>query len=238
MTVLNNSSFKVQAEPVATTTGLVPEKGAIIFDLSTGEYKCGDGSAWMVISSVPYPEPYYRDMKSPFVGLNLDSASTRYSVNRFNGGVTFNADARYPNEILSMQIQIQHDWAEGTNGLPHLHWKQQGAAIPNWLMIWKLSRNGEADVIETDFSNYNFEVLQSHEYTYTAGVLNQISDFPTMDLSGAKISDEIVMHFFRDTTNVSGAFAGADPSLIAEIAVEMDIHIEINSPGSRTEYVK
>ncbi len=49
MTQLLNSAFKIKAGSVATTEGLVPEKGAIIFDESTGSAKVGDGANWQPI---------------------------------------------------------------------------------------------------------------------------------------------------------------------------------------------
>jgi len=233
-----NSSFKVQAEMVSTTAGIVPEAGAVLYDLSIPGYVIGDGSNWLPMLIEPYSDTYWLDMLGPLSGVNLDSAATRYSLNRFNGAIQFDADARYTNEVIIQRIQLQHYWKLATNGKPHLHWKQQSANIPNWLLGWKLSNNGEADLIETDYTNFNFGVLQSHAFTYASGVLNQISLFPDIDLSTADISSMLILALWRDTTNASTLFAGADPSALAEMATDLDVHIEVDMPGSRQEYIK
>lgn len=238
MTQLTNSSFKVKAGNVVTSVGIEPEAGALLFDENLDTHVLGNGVAWVPVLVEPYADPYWLDMLGPLAGVNLDSAATRYSLNRFNGGIQFNNDSRYPNEVIVQHIQVQHYWILTTNGRPHLHWKQQAADIPNWLMGWKLSKNGEADLIETDYSNFNFNVLQSHAFTYVSGVLNQISLFPEIDLSTADISDLLTMVFFRDTTNASGEFGDVDPSALAEIATDLDTHIQVDMPGSRQEYVK
>lgn len=238
MTTLSNSAFKVKAGTVKTSVGIVPEKGALLFDENLNCNVIGNGSEWVPILVEPYADTYYIDSLGPLAGVNLDSAATRYSLNRFNGAIQFNADSRYPNEVIVQRHQLNHWWKVATNGHPHLHWKQQSANIPNWLLAWKLSNNGEADLIETDFSNYTFETISGHAYTYTSGVLNQISTFPEIDLSGADISSILLVAFFRDTANASGEFGGADPSALAEYATDLDVHIEIDTPGSRQEYIK
>jgi hypothetical protein len=43
---------------------------------------------------------------------------------------------------------------------------------------------------------------------------------------------------WRDTTNASGEFTGADPVAAAVLLKELDIHFELDSFGSNEEYVK
>jgi len=237
-TTLTNSSFKVKAGNVVTSVGIEPEAGALLFDETLNTHVLGNGTEWVPVLVEPYADSYWLDMLGPLTGVNLDSAATRYSLDVYNGAIAFNADARYPNEIIVMEIQIQHYWKLLTDGKPHLHWKQQSANIPNWLFGWKLSKNGEADIIETDFTNYTLAKIASHTFAYTSGVMNQISNFPDIDLSGANISDLLTVIFFRDTTNASTLFDGVDPSVLVEYASDLDIHIQVDMPGSRQEYIK
>lgn len=240
VTLLNNSSYKIKAGSVATTVGLVAEAGAIVFDESVGLFKICDGTQWNIMAQQPLilEEPVYDDLLGPLIGRNIDVASGRIDYNFFNGAVAFQANSRYPNEVVSIRSQITHRYKEGTNGDPHLHWKQQSANIPNWVMGWKLSENGEADIIEIDYSNYNLSPISSHAFPYTSGVLNQISIFPEIPMATAKISDVLSIVLFRDTGNTTGLFAGADPSVLVELATDADVHIEIDSMGSEFEYVK
>lgn len=237
MATTKDSSFKVKAEADNPSVA-APEAGAMIFDKANGILRQGDGSEWKETLASPFNKIFWRDILGPLTGVRLDAGATRYSFDPYNGAIKFNADARYPNEVLVLHPQINHDWKVGTTCYPHLHWKQQSANIPNWLIAWKLVINGELDTLETDYSNFTFGVLQSHAFTYTSGVLNQISAFPSIDLSLANISSLLTIVFFRDTANASGEFAGADPSALVEYATDLDVHIEVDAPGSRQQYIK
>lgn len=235
---LSNSAFKVKAETVATSVGVVPEKGALLFDLNLNTHVLGNGSEWVPVLVEPYADTFWLDMLGPLLGQRLDSAATRYSFNPYNGAIAYDNDSRYPEEVVSMEVQIQHYYKEGTNAKPHLHWKQQSANIPNWLFGWRLHKNGESDTVDSDYSNFTLTKLQSHAFTYTSGVINQISAFPDIDLSTAGISDLLTIVFFRDTANTSTIFTGADPSALVEYANSVDMHIQVDMPGSRQEYIK
>lgn len=237
-TTISNSSFKVKASSVATSVGIEPEAGALLFDENLNTHVLGNGNAWVPVLVEPYADSFWVDLLGPATGSRLDSNSTRYRFNFFNGTIEFDNDARNDEEPLVFEYQLLHEWKEGTNGKPHLHWPQQSADVPNWLVGYKLDNNGETGAIETDFTGYTFGVIQSHAYTYTSGVLNQISILPDFDLSGAGISSLLKVVLFRDTTNASGLFAGADPSALTEHISDLDIHIEVDMPGSRDEYVK
>ena len=179
------------------------------------------------------------DLLFPLTGQKIDVASGRINYDYFNGTVNFNANARYPEEPVGFAVQIKHKWKEGSVVRPHIHWLQQHATeIPNWLLGYKISKKNTARTIETDFSNHTFLLISEHRYTYASGVLNQISHFTPITLTGVEISDMVHFVLFRDTGNVSTLFAGADPSALGEHIDEFDVHIEIDSIGSNEEYVK
>lgn len=176
------------------------------------------------------------DLKFPLTGSRLDTASGRLDYNFFVGGVGFAATARYPEEPISMLAQLPHAWAYGTGIRPHIHWLQQSSDIPNWLLAYKIQGQGAAATIDTDFSGYTFAKLSTHAFTYESGIIAQISGFPEIDMTGYGLSDIIHFVLFRDSTNVSGLFAGADPSAIEEFSTEFDVHYLIDKLGSDDEY--
>ncbi len=178
------------------------------------------------------------DSKFPATGVRIDSSSTRYSYNVYNGTVVFNNNARYPNEPISMMDQMPHKWKAGTSIRPHIHWFQQSANEPNWLILYKLLKKDTAITIETDFTNHIALTKSHNAFTYVSGTLDQITAFPEIDMTGYALSDMIHYVLFRDTTNASGEFAGADPSSQAEHLKEFDVHLEIDSLGSEEEFVK
>ena len=180
----------------------------------------------------------WNDLRFPFTGSNIDVGSGRLDYDYFNGGIGFQANARYPNEPVFSVAQLPHSWKIGTMVRPHIHWLQQSANEPNWLLAYKFSENGAANAIETDYSNYTFLTKASNAFTYTSGVILQITNFGMIDTTGLGLSDTIDFAFFRDNNNTSGEFAGSDPSNLVEIVKEFDVHYQIDDRGSSDEFSK
>lgn len=183
------------------------------------------------------------DEKFPLIGQGIDTTTGRHGMNYYNGVVFFANNARYTvnaiNEVVSMNSQMPHKWNTGSAIKPHIHWLQQHATnIPNWLLGYEIKQKGATLSLETDFSNMTLLTIQSNAFTYTSGVLEQISGFGEIDMTGYGISDNIHYCLWRDTANASGEFSGADPSSLTEYIREFDVHFEIDSRGSRQEYVK
>lgn len=179
------------------------------------------------------------DIRFPLTAARLEVSSGRLEYNFFNGAVGFQSNARYPNEPASMLCQVQHDWKLESSLKPHLHWIQQSADEPNWLLAYKILENGDSLTIETDYSNHTLAIKSSNRFTYSSGNLLQFTEFPTISMLGIT-SVSAVIHFalFRDSNNTSTLFADVDPSSITEYTFEFDIHYERDALGSRQEFSK
>jgi len=180
----------------------------------------------------------WNDHRFSLTGQRVDVSGGRLNYNYFNGAIGFLSTARYPEEPISIIDQIGHDFAYGTPFNPHIHWFQQSANVPNWLLAYKVMENGETLSIETDYTNHTFLTIQSNAFTYSSGTLFQISSFGEIDTTGLTLSDHIHYVLFRDSANTSTEFAGADPSALEEFVVEFDVHYQIDASGSRLEYTK
>jgi hypothetical protein len=179
------------------------------------------------------------DLRFPLTGRNIDTTSGRIDYNYFNGGISFQNNARFPNEVVSMIAQMPHAWKEGSAIRPHIHWIQQATNIPNFLLGYRLLKKNTTNALVTDFTSHTFDVMQGQAYTYTSGNLEQIGSFTEIDMTGYGLSDIIHFVLFRDTENTSTEFAGADPSSLVEIIREFDIHYQTDLPGgSRQEFIK
>lgn len=178
------------------------------------------------------------DERFPFSGRNIDTTTGRLTANYFNGGVDFQANARYPEEVISITGQMSHSWQEGTEIHPHIHWLQTSASVPNWLLAYSVTSIGEVATKATDYTGHTFVVPSEHKITYTSGDLAQLTEFPPIDMTGRTISCGIHIALFRDTANVSGLFAGADPVATAQLVHEFDFHWKRDSYGSWQEYSK
>lgn len=175
----------------------------------------------------------WEDLRFPMTGNRLDSSSTRYSYDFTYCGIRFHTNARYPNEPICALAQYPHGWAEGQDSRPHIHWWQQEANDPNWLLAYTKVKNGEA---------IGSEVLvipsTQRTFTYPGSPIVQITKFPDIDMSDMTISDSIAFRLFRDTGNISGLFPGSDIYSQNALVWEFDAHYEVDSTGSYEEYVK
>ena len=138
-------------------------------------------------------------------------------------------------DYIYMNPQMSHRWKLGTAIHPHLHWWQTTAAQPNWLVQYRWQRNGQAKTtVWTDCP------LTVNTYTWSTGTLCQITDATTPITPPAdySLSDIIQFRVIRDVANDSGEFDGAESNSVDADALSFDYHFEIDTMGSREEYVK
>ena len=180
------------------------------------------------------PTKVYDDDKYQFAGLRIDSASTRYSYDSVNIGVSFHANARYPEEIIFFPAQMSHAWKLGSTVYPHIHWIQEQAAVPNFLLEYRIIANGQPAT-----GAFTFSVPSGNAFPYTSGSILQITSFPPIDMSAINsVSAFIDTKFYRDTANTSGQFSGVDPVLTAVTVKEYDNHILKDTIGSKEIFEK
>lgn len=178
-------------------------------------------------------ETVWDDLRREASASNIDSASTRYTFDYDEGVITFDDNARIANERIIYTFQLPHAWSAGSGLDPHIHWWQAQAAVPNWYMKFRKWNNGDIRPI-----TWTEVISVADIFTYVSGEICQISAFPEIDVSDIGISGFVQVQFGRDTGNVSGLFAGADPVAASADLIEYDLHYEIDSRGSRQEYIK
>lgn len=178
------------------------------------------------------------DLRFPFVGRNLDSSSGRIDYNYFNCAIGYQSTARYPDEPVCILVQMPHSWIEGSNIRPHIHWPQQSANEPNWVLAYKKVPKENALTLESNFNNYTKVKKESNAFTYASGTIHQITSFPEIDMDGLGLSDCIQLVVFRDSNNATNLFAGSDPSGLTEYIWEFDIHFQHDGIGSKNEFSK
>lgn len=176
----------------------------------------------------------FRDELYALIGQRLESPSSDIIQNNAEGTVTFKDSATLA-DYVTMTIQINHDWATGTNIEPHLHWFQSSATMPNWLIQYRWQINGQ-----TKTTAWTTGIKQDNKFTYATGTtMVQITDFPSITPpANAYLSDMIQLRLLRDSDNDTAMFSGTDDALGDIDALQMDIHIEVDSLGSRLEYTK
>lgn len=163
---------------------------------------------------------------------NIDVASGRIDYDYADLGIGFQTNARYPNEPLASIVQMTHTWLEGSDIEPHVHWLQSASGTPNILLEYRVYNNGEAP------GAFTLVVPDNLVFAYTSGTILQISGFPTIDMSGKRISAFIDFKLYRDSLNTSGLFAGADAYPNVWIVKEFDFHFRKDAAGSIKEFSK
>ena len=166
------------------------------------------------------------DLRFSLAGERIDSASTRYSYDVFNGGVQFDDNARYPDEPISMIAQMPHEWLEEDAVRPHVHYIQTSSTDVNWLLAYKYYKNGKSctkDSNVTLYSNHTL-VAGSPIFDYSSGTIVQIATFGNIDMKGMLASSMLHCVLFRDSANASSLFSGADTAAGDHTSLEFDIH--------------
>ena len=174
---------------------------------------------------------FWDDDKFPAVGQQLYTPAGRLDFNYTEIGVDFAINARYPEEPLVQTAQMPHGFQLGTEIRPHIHWIQSQAAIPNWLMSYRIWLNGAAKPA------YTLAAYTTNIYAYSAGDIMQITLFPTIDCSSIVTTSAFIdIIIYRDSANTSTLFTGADPVAATVTLKEYDHHLPLSKPGTIREF--
>ena len=171
----------------------------------------------------------WEDLRFPASGFNPAGSTAPPSVDTGTGLLLFSGTA---DNIIGGIAQMSHSWKSGSTVYPHLHLRFPTASANN--TRWKF----EYDVasIDGDFTNaYG---------TYTAGgtitVANPnnakrhvLASFATVAMTGYTLSSCLMWRITR-----LAASDAADNDTAACALMEFDIHYEIDTVGSRQEFVK
>jgi len=176
----------------------------------------------------------YRDELQDLTIETKNNPSSNITDDITEGTVSW-SDSADLNDYAFMNIQINHDWKIGTTVYPHIHWFQNQNNSVNWLVQYRWQVNEAAKTTAwTDLA------MDSLAFTYSSGALNQISHTAAglTPPVGAGLSDILQCRLIRDTNNDSGEFSGTDAYTGDADAMNFDIHVQINTLGSRQEFIK
>ena len=184
-----------------------------------------------------YADTYFDDLQYQMVGQKMESPSSHIVYHSATDTINFYKTCDWNDDWITMVIQMSHRWKVGSVIYPHLHWVQQAAAMPNLIIGWRWNVNGAAWN-----GTYAYIKHSANVYDWSSGNLNQITKFGSITPpSGAGLSDLLFIRIYRDVANESTEFTGAENDANVQddvFACSFDIHFEIDSAGSDTEYVK
>ena len=176
------------------------------------------------------PNDYpWDDIRVPMQNTRINAAKSEPSFEAWIDGIhAYHFDAANDaDESLHFSIQIPHDWAEGTNLRPHLHWAPKTTNTGN--VVWEIEYI--AAKLDGTFpaSATTLEVTTAADGTANK---HQLVKFGDIDASELKISSMIHFRLTRLGDDGSDTFTGD------AVACEFDAHYQRDSNGSYHELEK
>ena len=229
--VESTATTEVEDAYFGRTAGTVREGDDWVF----GDFAAGNYSEFEADGTLKFhgDATVFRDEMHTLLHQSKNNASARMVDNIAEGSLTYKDNATVDDYAI-MSIQLNHDRKNGADVYPHLHWWQTTANMPNWLIEYRWQRNGEAKV--TDWTELEYT---TNAFTYVSGTLNQITRFTAITPpSGDDVSDILQIRLSRDVAAASTVYSVAETSPVDQDAVSLDVHIEIDTVGSRQEYIK
>lgn len=120
---------------------------------------------------------------------------------------------------LYATVQLPHNWKQGTDIIPHIHWTSEDSNAGN--VVWTL---------EYTWANYNgtfgttttVEITAANDTAYK----HRLNNFATISGIGKTISSILIIRLSRNGT------AAADTYASTAALIDFDIHYEVDSMGS------
>ena len=227
------------SHPISAITNLnsvVQDDGSVI----ATELKAGDEVNYTEIEPNGMLRMYgdatvYRDELQSLLTQLKNNPADKLVINIAEGTVDYK-DTSGLDDYAIMNIQINHDWKVGSTIFPHIHWFQNQAETPNWLLQYRWQING--DIKDTTWKNYPL-IYNSYNDPEIGETKVQISfNSGLTPPENAGLSDILQLKVIRDNNNTSAEFTNTDNYTGAVAILNVDIHYIINSIGSVEEYVK
>lgn len=133
---------------------------------------------------------------------------------------------------MSFVVQMPHSWKQGTTIYPHLHWMPKSGASGD--MVWNF---------DYSWQNYNPDTPQVFP-TYTTSTVVSAGPFTAtshkitslvaggLNGTGKNISSILICRIWRSPALEADTY-GDDAGVLS-----FDIHFQIDTMGSRSEYIK
>lgn len=170
---------------------------------------------------IEFTDSVWTDLRMPFTQAKQGNTSLP-NFDYTNIGLLFpNND---PDEIVYMIAQFPHGRKLGAAVKPHIHWQQSAATAVVWKMEYKWVNNG--GLVPAAFT---LLTADSNSFTWESGNLAQISPFGEITpTEGDGVSSYMLIKLYRDDATTAGDV----------LAFEFDIHYQIDTIGSKDEFVK
>ncbi len=167
------------------------------------------------------------DVVGSLVARRLESTSGKLNYNWSENTITMQSGGNITNtsDRLMFSQQFPHKARLGSEMRLHIHWEQVSTNKIVWSGQYRIQSNGAAKT--TGWTNFSANSTDDSVFPYVSGTFNQITELVQVDMTGASISATLEFRLAR-TDTTSGDIE----------ATFVDSHYEIDTFGSRAEYVK
>ena len=130
-------------------------------------------------------------------------------------------------EIVYLVLQMDHRKKMDSDIFFHIHYIQAHVTKPTYKIDYKFYKNGAA--VPGSWTTLSTADGSKGIFTYSSGSILQIATFPVITPPlDETVSANLDIKFFRDDNDLAGD----------SLAKYIDFHYEIDSDGSRQEFVK
>jgi len=129
-------------------------------------------------------------------------------------------------ESVHFTVQLSHTYKEGTDIYPHIHWTPDNTDTGD--VKWELEYSWQ-NVNGTFPASTSITVLDAADGTIDK---HQVSSFAAISGTGKQISSMLVCRLTRLGDDIEDDFTGN------AFFLEFDLHFEVNTMGSRQEFIK
>lgn len=170
------------------------------------------------------------DLRFPANTISIFGFGTDPNVDTNSGTYLFDASIT---ETLFGVAQMPHAWSEGTTIKPHVHWQKTTSAAGNvlWQLDYEVVNNGDTALMTYASSISNSTVASGTPDNDTANEV-LITNIGDISMTNKTLSCLVLWKLSRIGGNAADTY-GADARLL-----EFDIHYEVDSLGSNTEFNK
>jgi len=169
------------------------------------------------------------DLRFPASAVNPPGAASDPDIDPTDGCWLFDPGST---ELLFFQVQFPHKWKLESIVSPHVHWHKTTSATGNvaWRMRYQIAKLG--DVYPGTWTDLGIKTTSIITDNDTAGehLLTELGD---IDMTGIDSVSAMMKVEIARIGGDGGDGYGADAKLL-----EFDIHYQIDSWGSRNEYIK
>jgi len=186
-----------------------------------------DGSLRVVGSAAVYD-----DIIGDIFSKKLNNTTGKVDYDWDDNFIKFQPNGSFStvNDRVQFNLQIPHKAVIGSNSYLrfHVHHFQYDGTTREIKLRYRIQNNGATQT--TTWNTISTTIGPTNgfdKYTYSSGIINQITIFPEIDITGANISSTLQIQITREDStsgNINAYF--------------IDAHIAIDSDGSITEWSK